>query len=78
MAPIRLTDAQLNAVFDAARPLAVRDRDPFLQAVANALQGRQGIGDGDVHRAIMAVQRQFYDPPISDIRPAVRLPRAAR
>jgi hypothetical protein len=41
MPPIALTDAQLTAVFDAARPLAVRDRDAFLQAVAEALQGRR-------------------------------------
>jgi hypothetical protein len=39
MPPIALTDAQLSAVFEAARPLAVRDRDAFLQAVAEALQG---------------------------------------
>jgi hypothetical protein len=49
--PIALTDAQLTAVFEAARPLAVRDRDTFLQAVAEALQARREIGDGDVHRA---------------------------
>jgi hypothetical protein len=46
----------------------VRDRDSFLQAVAEALQGRREIGDGDVHRAIATVQRRFYDPPITDER----------
>jgi hypothetical protein len=39
MAPIRLTDEQLDAIFRAARPLRVADRDGFLQAVAAALQG---------------------------------------
>jgi hypothetical protein len=67
-APIALTDAQLTAVFEAARPLAVRDRDAFLQAVAEALQGRREIGDGDVHRAVKVAQRQFWDPPITDER----------
>jgi hypothetical protein len=68
MGPIRLTDAQLTAVFEAARPLAVRDRDAFLQAVAEVLQGQRVIGDGDVHRAIRVAQRRFYDPPITDER----------
>jgi hypothetical protein len=40
MAPLRLTDEQLDAVFRAARPLRVQDRDAFLQDVAAALQGR--------------------------------------
>jgi hypothetical protein len=39
MAPIRLTDEQLDAIFRAARPLRVEDRDAFLQEVARALQG---------------------------------------
>jgi hypothetical protein len=65
MGPIRLTDAQLGAIFSAAKPLAVQDRDPFLQTVAELLQE---IGDGDVHRAIVTAQRRFYDPPITDER----------
>jgi hypothetical protein len=63
-APIALTDAQLDAVFNAARPLAVADRDAFLQAVAEALQGHREIGDGDVARAVREVQRRFFDPPL--------------
>jgi hypothetical protein len=39
MGPIRLTDAQLTAVFEAARPLAVASRDAFLLDLAAALQG---------------------------------------
>jgi hypothetical protein len=63
MAPIPLTDEQLDAIFCAARPLRVADRDAFLQDVAAALQGRQEIGDGDIHRAVQAAQRKFWDPP---------------
>jgi hypothetical protein len=63
MAPIRLTDAQLDAVLAAARPLRVVDRDAFLQDVAAALQGRPDLGDGDVYRAIADVQRRHHDPP---------------
>jgi hypothetical protein len=63
MPPIALTDAQLTAVFAAARPLAVQDRDPFLQEVASLLAGIVDLGDGDVARAIRAVQRKHFDPP---------------
>ncbi len=66
MGPIRLTDAQLTAVFDAARPLAVASRDAFLLELALALQSLVDPGDGDVARAIRAVQRRFFDPPETD------------
>jgi hypothetical protein len=61
--PLRLTDSQITAVFAAARPLAVQDRDPFLQDVAALLAGIADPGDGDVARAIRAVQRRHFDPP---------------
>jgi hypothetical protein len=63
MGPIRLTDAQLNAVIAAARPLAVASRDAFLLDLAAALQGIPDTGDGDVARAIRTVQRKHFDPP---------------
>jgi hypothetical protein len=65
MPPLRLTDSQITAIFAAARPLAVQDRDPFLQEVAGLLQGIVDPGDGDVARAIRAVQRKHFDPPLS-------------
>ena len=68
MPPIRLTDAELDAVFAAARPLDPDLRDPFLQAVAHALQqDRSGeIGPGTVARICRELQRQFFDPPDFD------------
>jgi hypothetical protein len=66
MPPLRLTDSQITHIFAAARPLAVRDRDPFLQEVASLLQGIPDPGDGDVARAIRAVQRRHWDPPELD------------
>ena len=66
MAPIRLTDEQLDAIFRAARPLPVGDRDAFLQDVPAALQGRSEIGNGDVYRAIREAQRQHRDLPLDD------------
>jgi hypothetical protein len=61
--PIRLTDAELDAVMSAARPLAVAMRDPFLRAVATALDGSKVIGPGVVARTCAELQRQFFDPP---------------
>jgi hypothetical protein len=69
MPPIALTDAQLTAVFEAARPLAVRDRDAFLLDLATALQGQENLGDGTVFRLIREVQRRHFDPPRLDHEP---------
>jgi len=61
--PVHLTDAELDAVMAAARPLAVDRRDDFLQEVATALASCVEIGPGTVHRICAATQRQFFDPP---------------
>ena len=63
-APIALTDSQLDAVFDAARPLPRATRDAFLLDLAAVLQGIPDPGDGDVARAIRTVQRKHFDPPL--------------
>jgi hypothetical protein len=68
MGPIRLSDSQLAAVFDAARPLAARDRDAFLLDLAAALQGITDPGDGDVARAIRGALKKHFDPPQFDER----------
>jgi hypothetical protein len=63
MPPIRLSDAELTAVFNAARPLAHDIRDAFLQAVAEQLSTCSEIGPGVVARVCREAQRQFFDPP---------------
>ena len=63
MPPVSLSDDELQMIMTACRPLAVRDRDAFLQAVAAVLKDCAEIGPGAVHRAIAATQRQFFDPP---------------
>ena len=63
MSPIRLSDSELDAVMAAARPVPVEMRDPFLQAVAHALSGRDEIGPGVVFQVCRDLQRQFFDPP---------------
>ena len=49
----------------AVAALEIRNRGPFLEAIATALraQGEQSLGPGLVYRAIPSVQRQFRDPP---------------
>jgi hypothetical protein len=62
--PLALTDAQLNQILLAARPLRLRDRDDFLKEVTNALANGGGpVGDGDVNRAVRAAQKRYFDPP---------------
>lgn len=66
MSPIALTDAQLDAVFSAAKPLPRASRDAFLLDLAAALQGQENLGDGAVFRLIREVQRRHFDPPELD------------
>jgi hypothetical protein len=63
MSPIKLSDDELDAVLAAARPLDRDLRDPFLHAVANALQGYEVIGPGLVARVCAEMQRQFWRAP---------------
>lgn len=63
MDPIRLSDSELDAILQAARPIAPRDRDGFLQAVASELSRCGEIGPGVVYRVVKDVQRRFFDPP---------------
>jgi hypothetical protein len=61
--PIRLSDDELSAVMLAAQPLAPAARDGFLRAVASSMQSCGEIGPGAVHRAIVAAQREHFEPP---------------
>jgi hypothetical protein len=60
--PITLSDRQSLTVTNAAAALPLADRDPFLEAVAKELVGRE-IGDGAVHRAVAAAFKAFWKPP---------------
>jgi hypothetical protein len=61
--PLRLSDAELDAVLAAARPITPDRRDAFLQAIANILADQRELGPGVVFRIIRDVQREFFDPP---------------
>jgi hypothetical protein len=69
---LKLTDSQMDAVLAAARPLAVQDRDPFLQEIAARLTALPHLGDGVVHRVVAEVQRRHFDPPIGLLEPPTR------
>ena len=56
MGPIRLSDAQLDAIMRACQPLRPDVRSAFVEAVVSALKDRE-IGDGAVYLAIARAQR---------------------
>jgi hypothetical protein len=62
-AMIWLTDAELTAVTDAARPLPPKLRSEFLQAVAAEIEQHQQRGPGAIYRACRDLQRKYFDPP---------------
>jgi hypothetical protein len=65
MMPIALTDSEMDIVMRAAQPLAVNDRDPFLQAVAERLSSLLHLGDGLVFQICREVQREHWEPPVA-------------
>ena len=64
MPPLALTDTQLDAIMVAARVLAPHQRDSFLRHIAEVLGAMPVRGDGVVHRAITAIWREHFDPPL--------------
>jgi hypothetical protein len=62
MVVVSLTDAELEAIEAAARPVPQASRGSFLEQVARAVAGRQ-IGPGELHRIIAELQPLFFEPP---------------
>jgi hypothetical protein len=62
--PIALSDEQITAIFAASHPLPPDRRSDFLADVARELAAFPMIGDGAVHRVIVAVQKRYLDPPL--------------
>lgn len=59
---ISLSDAELDAVMNAARPLQPQARSEFLRALA-AVENQRQFGPGLVHRVARDLQRRYFDPP---------------
>jgi hypothetical protein len=55
--PLRLTDAQLREVWQAALMVPVDLRGAFLERLALVLRGQGELGDGVVHRVAYEVAR---------------------
>jgi hypothetical protein len=60
---ISLSDSELAAVMEAARPIPARDRDQFLRDVASELAKYELLGPGIVARVVRDIQRQHLNPP---------------
>jgi hypothetical protein len=60
---LALTDAQLDTVFNAARPLQPRERSRFLEDVAAELAAYPDPGDGTVAKVCRQLQKKYCDPP---------------
>lgn len=63
---ISLSDDQLQIVMGLAQPLAPWQRRAFLETVARKLSG-QIIGDGSVHAAAIAAQREVITSTSDDV-----------
>jgi hypothetical protein len=72
MGPLKLTDSEMDIVLAAARPLAVTDRDAFLQEVAQRLASVSARGDGLVYQIVCEVQKRHFDPPLNEPGPQPR------
>ena len=62
--PLALTDSQMDAILAASHPIAPDRRSDFLAAVARELAALPMIGDGNLHRLIMSVQKKYFHPPL--------------
>jgi hypothetical protein len=65
MAPIGLTDAQIEQLRLTAVPIPRSLRSEYLQRVGDAMRARHdggAIGDGDFHRICLAAQRAILQP----------------
>jgi hypothetical protein len=63
MPPLALSDDQLTTILRTAQPIAPDLRPAYLEAIAEALRGRE-LGDGLVGRTCAELQKKFFDPPI--------------
>jgi hypothetical protein len=60
--PLALSDSELAAVMEAARPIPARDRDAFLRDVSIELSRYPEIGPGVIGRVVSKLQREHLAP----------------
>jgi hypothetical protein len=57
--PIALSDTGMTQIMAACRPLSPIDRARFLQLLAERLNGKREVGDGEVYRLVRELQREL-------------------
>jgi hypothetical protein len=63
----RLSEAQQQAVLRLAQPLQRHQRGEFFRQVGVAIAALPApLGDGQVHRLAVDLQRRLLDPPLLD------------
>jgi hypothetical protein len=62
--PIALSDIAMAQVMSACRPLSMIDRTRFLQLLAERLNGRREIGDGEIYRLCAVLQKELFAYPL--------------
>jgi hypothetical protein len=72
--PIALSEAQMCALLAASHPLPPTARSAFLEACAKEIANLPELGDGALHRTIVRIQREYFDPPDID----GRMPRVSK
>ena len=72
--PIALSEAQMLAVLAASYPLPPDLRSTFLEHCAREIANLPELGDGVLHRTIVRVQKEYFDPPDLD----GRMPRVSK
>ena len=71
----KLSEDQVDAILQAARPLPPADREAFFQDVTDALADLDDLGDGVVYRVTRDVQRKYWNPPAINHAPRSPSPR---
>jgi hypothetical protein len=62
--PIALSDTAMSQLISICKPLSPIDRDRLLQLLAERLNGRREVGDGEFHRLCVALQREVFVHPV--------------
>jgi hypothetical protein len=63
MTALGFTDQQMAKIEASAMPLDRFIRSAFIAAVGEYFHGRSEIGDGELHRCLVELQREFLYPP---------------
>ena len=58
--PIHFSDSQLDEIFRLTKPLQPPCRDTFLQILADKLNGRVDVGDGELFRTARQIIRDNH------------------